>query len=124
MDRIKYLHENLFRKSISISKLNMRVLISFLTSKRDIKEYFNQSFSVQNSKKVRHHHILCNEVSVSDVHVGWTVCVLLNMAAVNNLNLNNLNSLTFVDVAKLHVEVFGHCIKLYLQFFVDCKYCL
>ena len=73
---------------------------------------------------VRHHHILCNEVSVMDGHVGWTVCILLNMGAVNNLNLNNLNNLTFVDVAKLHVEVVGHCIKLYLQLFVDYEYCL
>ena len=96
----------------------MRVLISFLTSKRAILEYFNQSCSVQNSKKVRRHHI-CNEVPVSDGHVGWTVCILLNMAAVNNLN-----SLTFVDIAKLNVEFFGHCIKLYLQRFVDYEYCL
>ena len=41
------------------------------------------------------------------------------MAAVNNLNLNNLNNLTIVDVAKLHIDSFGHCIKLYLRLFVD-----
>ena len=41
------------------------------------------------------------------------------MAAVNNLNLNNLNKLAIVDVAKLHIEFFGHCIKLYLRFFAD-----
>ena len=59
-------------------------------------------------------------MSVLDEDVGWTVCILLNMAAVNKLNLNNLNSLTIiVDVAKLHVEFFGHCIKLYLRLFVD-----
>ena len=58
-------------------------------------------------------------MSVSDGHVGWTVCILLNMAAVNNLNLNNLNNLTIVDVAKLHIEFFGHCIKFYLQLFAD-----
>ena len=61
--------------------------------------------------------ILCNEVSVSDGHVGWTVCILLNMAAVNDLNSNNLNNLTIVYVAKLHIEFFGHCIKLHLRFF-------
>ena len=43
---------------------------------------------------------------VSDGDVGWTVFISLNMAAVNNLNLNNLNNLTIVDVAKLHVEFF------------------
>ena len=41
------------------------------------------------------------------------------MAAVNNLNLNNLNNLTIADVAKLHIEFFGHCIKFYLQLFAD-----
>ena len=41
------------------------------------------------------------------------------MAAVNNLNLNNLNKLAIVDVAKLHIGFFGHCIKLYLRFFAD-----
>ena len=41
------------------------------------------------------------------------------MTAVNNLNLNNLNNLTIVEVAKLHVEFLGHCIKLYLRLFVD-----
>ena len=40
------------------------------------------------------------------------------------LNLNNLSNLYFVDVAKLHVEFFGYCIKLYLQLFVDYEYCL
>ena len=39
------------------------------------------------------------------------------MAAVNNLNLNNLSKLATVDVAKLHIEFFGYCIKLYLRFF-------
>ena len=39
------------------------------------------------------------------------------MAAVNNLNLNNLSKLGTVDVAKLHIEFFGYCIKLYLRFF-------
>ena len=41
------------------------------------------------------------------------------MVAVSNLNLNNLNKLTIVDVAKLHVGFFGLCIKLYLRLFVD-----
>ena len=50
------------------------------------------------------------------------MCISLNMAAVNNLNLNNLNNLTIVDVAKLHVEFFGHCIKLYLRLFADYEY--
>ena len=95
------------------------MLISVLTSKRAIKEYFNRSCGVQNLNKVRHHHILCDEVSVSDGHVRWTVCILLNMAAVSKLNLNNLNNLTIVDVAKLHIDSFGHCIKLYLRLFVD-----
>ena len=53
-------------------------------------------------------------MSVSDGHVGWTKDILLNMAAVNNLN-----NLAIVDVAKLHIEFFGHCIKLYLRFFAD-----
>ena len=95
------------------------MLISVLTSKRAIKEYISRSCSVQNLNKAQHHHILCNEVSVSDGHVRWTVCILLNMAAVSKLNLNNLNNLTIVDVAKLHVDSFGHCIKLYLRLFVD-----
>ena len=98
------------------------MLISVLTSKRAIKEYFNRSCGVQNLNKVRHHHILCDEVSVSDGHVRWTVCILLNMAAVSKLNLNNLNNLTIVDVAKLHAEFFGHCIKFYLRLFVDYEY--
>ena len=56
-------------------------------------------------------------MSVSDGHVEWTESILLNMAAVNNLNLNNLSKLATVDVAKLHIEFFGYCIKLYLRFF-------
>ena len=55
MDRIKFkvlktYLENLFlsRKSIPISKLNMRVLISALTIKPAISEYFSRSYSVQN----------------------------------------------------------------------------
>ena len=100
----------------------MRVLISVLTSKRAIQEYFNRSCSVQNSNKVYHHQILCNEVLVSGGHVGWTKGILLNMAAVNNLNLNNLNKLAIADVAKLHIQFFGHCIKLYLRFFADYEY--
>ena len=95
----------------------MRVLISVLTSKRAIQEYFNRSCSVQNSNKVYHHQILCNEVLVSGGHVGWTKGILLNMAAVNNLN-----KLAIADVAKLHIQFFGHCIKLYLRFFADYEY--
>ena len=57
------------------------------------------------------------------VGVGWTcrmaVCILLNMAAVNNLNWSNLTNLTIVNVTEWHVEVFAHCIKLYLRLFVD-----
>ena len=56
---------------------------------------------------------------MSDRHVGWTKGILLNMAAVNNLKLNNLNKLAIVDVAKLHIEFFGHCFKLYLRLFAD-----
>ena len=57
---------------------------------------------------------MCNEVSVSGGQVEWTKGILLNMAAVNNLN-----KLAIVDVAKLHIQFFGHSIKLYLRFFAD-----
>ena len=38
------------------------------------------------------------------------------MAAVNNLNLNNLNNLTIVDVAKLHAEFFGIALNFICDF--------
>ena len=47
------------------------------------------------------------------VGVEWTVCVLLDMAAVNNLNLNNL---TIVDVATLHAEFFGVALNFVCDF--------
>ena len=52
-------------------------------------------------------------MSVSDGHVGWTVYVLLDMAADNNLNLNNL---TIVDVATLHAEFFGVALNFVCDF--------
>ena len=55
-------------------------------------------------------------ISVSDGQVGWAVYILLNMAVVNNLNLKNLNNLTIADVAKYHVEFFGHCIIVFATF--------
>ena len=52
-------------------------------------------------------------MSVLDGHARWTLCVLLDMAAVDNLSLNNLS---IVDLATLHAEFFGIALNFICDF--------